>query len=198
MLLIQWSEIFCRPCCYRFLGDWNIQGPLDGIEICLMYTATDVYIAWCIRLVIQSESLHFYVSYNIRAYVWFMLFVIACAQLTQHALVIWVTLRMSYKRQERFTLTISWVHQRFVVGSVPLILLVFCVVSYFLCIVCLRPVHCVANVVSVSGLSIFYWPFGFLWICPFLIAPSVLSSVYIHYTSVVTLLFQDNASCVLN
>ena len=30
-----------------------------------MYTATDVYIAWCIRLVIQSESLHFYVSYNI-------------------------------------------------------------------------------------------------------------------------------------
>jgi len=120
MLLIQWSVIFCRPCCYRFWETeiytpsvfrilicwvyfitfiafinkgknlcsnrkilqvytylrcayilpskrnsgghdyWSIQGPLDGIEICLMYTATDVYIAWCIQLVIQSESLHFF------------------------------------------------------------------------------------------------------------------------------------------
>ena len=24
MLLIQWSVIYCRPCCYRFLEDWNI------------------------------------------------------------------------------------------------------------------------------------------------------------------------------
>ena len=135
MLLIQWSVIFCRPCCYcfweteiytpfvfrilicwvyfitfiafccfieklnaktcvqieqfckfthiyavRIFCPWSVkpkggghdywftQGPLNGIEICLMYTATDVYIAWCIQLVIQSESLHFYVSYNIYIY----------------------------------------------------------------------------------------------------------------------------------
>ena len=47
---------------------WFTQGPLDGIEICLMYAATDVYISWYIRVVIQSESLHFYVSYNISFY----------------------------------------------------------------------------------------------------------------------------------
>ena len=44
------------------------------------------------------------------------------------------------------------------VGSALLIFLVFCV----FCFVCLRPVSCVPNVASVSGLSILDFPFGFL------------------------------------
>ena len=61
-------QVYTYLCCAYFwpskrdgggLDYWFIQGPLDGIEICLIYTATDVYIAWGIRLVIQSESLHF-------------------------------------------------------------------------------------------------------------------------------------------
>jgi hypothetical protein len=49
----------------------------------------------------------------------------------------------------------------FLVGSVLLILLVFCVL---LCVffVYLRSVSCVPNVASVSGLSILDRPFGFL------------------------------------
>ena len=46
------------------------------------------------------------------------------------------------------------------VRSVLLIALVFYVV--FLCFVCRRPVSCVPNVASVSGLSILDCPFGFL------------------------------------
>ena len=46
------------------------------------------------------------------------------------------------------------------VRSVLLIVLVFYVV--FLCFVCRRPVSCVPNVASVSGLSILDCPFGFL------------------------------------
>ena len=45
------------------------------------------------------------------------------------------------------------------------------------------PVSCVSNVASVSGLSIFYFPFGFVLPvsldCPFLTAPSVFSNVYL-------------------
>ena len=47
------------------------------------------------------------------------------------------------------------------VGSVLLIFLVFFVVLCFI-FVCLRPVSCVSNGVSVSGFCIFDWPFGFL------------------------------------
>ena len=50
-----------------------------------------------------------------------------------------------------------------VVGTVRFahyIILVFCV--GFFCFVCLRPVSCVPNVASVSGLSILDCPFGFL------------------------------------
>jgi hypothetical protein len=43
------------------------------------------------------------------------------------------------------------------VGSVLLIFLVFCVVFY--CFVCLRPVSCVHNVASVSGLYILDFSF---------------------------------------
>jgi hypothetical protein len=45
-------------------------------------------------------------------------------------------------------------------GSVLLIFLVFCVVFYGLIVLCL--VSCVPNVASLSGLSIFDLPFGFL------------------------------------
>ena len=53
--------------------------------------------------------------------------------------------------------------------SVLLIVLVFCIVWVFLCFVCLRPVTCVPNVASVSGLS---WKKK-------LIAPSVFSNNYL-------------------
>ena len=48
----------------------------------------------------------------------------------------------------------------FFVGTVLLIFLVFSVVLFFCC--CLRPVFCVLNVASVSGLFIVDFPFGFL------------------------------------
>jgi len=54
----------------------------------------------------------------------------------------------------------TWVEPWILVGSVLLIFLVFCVV-YF-CFLCLRPVSCVPNVASVSGLSIRDCTFGFL------------------------------------
>ena len=52
--------------------------------------------------------------------------------------------------------TPSW----FLVGSVLLIVIVFCVV--FLCFVCLRPVSCASNVASDYGLTILDFTFGFL------------------------------------
>ena len=45
----------------------------------------------------------------------------------------------------------TWIHPGILVVSVLLFFLVFCVV--FFCCVCLRPVSCVPNVTSVSGLS---------------------------------------------
>ena len=53
--------------------------------------------------------------------------------------------------------------------------------QFFLTFIC--PVSYVPNVASVSGLSIFYFPFGFFLPvsldCPFLTAPSVFSNVYL-------------------
>jgi hypothetical protein len=50
----------------------------------------------------------------------------------------------------------------FLVGSVLFIFLVFCVVMCVFAYFCLRPLSGVPNVASVSGLSIFDCPFGFL------------------------------------
>jgi hypothetical protein len=55
----------------------------------------------------------------------------------------------------------AWVQPRFLVKSMLLIVLVFCVVLFRL-LVCLRPVSFVPNVASFSGLSIHDCPFGFL------------------------------------
>jgi hypothetical protein len=52
------------------------------------------------------------------------------------------------------------VHHWCLVGSVLLIFLVFCFV--FLCFICLRPVSCVTNVDSVSGLFLLDYPFGLI------------------------------------
>ena len=90
-----------------------------------------------------------------RCSVLFMLFVFAHSGV-HDVLTIWVTWLVSCKRQELLYIanclpfTSTWFHPRFLVGSVLLIFLVFCVV--FLC-VCLRPVFCIPNVASVSGLS---------------------------------------------
>ena len=77
---------------------------------------------------------------------------------------IWVTWRVSYKRQELLTLRkYLGLHPTpgFWWGSVLLILLVLCVVLCF-CFVCLHPVSCVSSVASVSGLFILDCPFRFL------------------------------------
>lgn len=47
-------------------------------------------------------------------------------------------------------------------GSLLFISLLFCVVLLSFCFVCLRPMACMSNVASISGLSIFDRPFGFL------------------------------------
>ena len=47
-----------------------------------------------------------------------------------------------------------WVHPWFLVRSILLIFLVFCVAVFCFCFVCLRPMSSVPNVVSVSGFSI--------------------------------------------
>jgi len=72
---------------------------------------------------------------------------------------IFMTLRtVTYKRQELFTLP---EHLGF--GRVRLAhLFSFMCCFVFLCFVCLRPVSCVHNVVSVSGFTILDCPIGFL------------------------------------
>ena len=78
------------------------------------------------------------------------------------SLYIWVTRRVSYKKQEELlTLHQYLVSPSVVAGAVLLIFGVFRVVFLF-CIACLRRVSCVRNVASVSGLSILRCPFGFL------------------------------------
>ena len=76
-------------------------------------------------------------------------------------LYIWEARRVSYKKQKLFIpFPSTWVHPRFLVGSVLLIFLMFCVFLFFF--VCIRPLSCVPNVASVSGLSILDSSFGFL------------------------------------
>ena len=72
---------------------------------------------------------------------------------------IFMTLRtVTYKRQELFTLPEHLGFGR--VRLAHLFSLMSCFV--FLCFVCLRPVSCVHNVVSVSGFTILDCPIGFL------------------------------------
>jgi len=66
-----------------------------------------------------------------------------------------ITKSRSYKKQE----LLIWVNSRFMVASVLLMLLVYCVM--FFCFVCVRPVSCAPNVVSFSRLSCLDWPFRF-------------------------------------
>ena len=73
---------------------------------------------------------------------------------------IWVTRRLSYKKQELRTLCEHMGSPLFLVGPVLLIFLVFC--DEFLRFVCLRPVCCEPNVDSGFGLSILDCTFGFL------------------------------------
>jgi len=53
----------------------------------------------------------------------------------------------------------AWVHPQFFVRSVLLVVLVFCVVFFYLFVIILS---CVPDVAGVSGLSILDCPFGFL------------------------------------
>jgi hypothetical protein len=78
----------------------------------------------------------------------------------QHILTIWVTWWLSYKRQELFAL-------REHIGS-PLVVDGVCVAHLFsflccvFCFVCLCPLSCVPNIVSLSGLFILDYHFGIL------------------------------------
>ena len=51
-----------------------------------------------------------------------------CQDFYRTWLYIWATRRVSYKKQELLTFASTWVHPRFLVGSVLLIFLAFCVV----------------------------------------------------------------------
>ena len=66
-------------------------------------------------------------------------------------LTVWVTLWMSYKKQELHSSQAHGFTSGFLWGSLLLIFLVFCVVFCFC--VCLRPVSWMPNVVIVFGLS---------------------------------------------
>ena len=71
---------------------------------------------------------------------------------------IWVTWRVSYKRQELLLFRKNLGSPYVFGGARVLIFLIFCVV---LCFVCLRPVSCVPNVASFSVLSILDCPLRF-------------------------------------
>jgi hypothetical protein len=63
------------------------------------------------------------------------------------------TWRISYKKQGKcFPFASTWIHPCLLVVSVLLIFLISVLCCVF-CFVCFRPVSCVSNVVSVSGLS---------------------------------------------
>jgi hypothetical protein len=68
----------------------------------------------------------------------------------------------------------------FLVGSVLLIFLAFCVVLFSFCLVCLRSVSYVTNVASVSGLSILYF------------APSLFSYVDLCLDEYSTIIDRNN------
>ena len=79
----------------------------------------------------------------------------------RHVLTTLVTWRGCYKRQEMRTIRRHLGLTPFF--SVSMLFIFFCVVlCLFFCFVRLRPVFCVPNVASVSGLSILDCPFGFL------------------------------------
>ena len=78
-----------------------------------------------------------------------------------HNLTRWVTWRVAYQRRGLITLREQLGSLRaFLAGSMLLILLVRCVVFFFCCYMCLRPVSCVPK--AVSELSILDCPFCFL------------------------------------
>ena len=76
----------------------------------------------------------------------------------QYILIIRVTLRVTYKRQELFALR-GRLDSPPVFGGVHIAHLLYVVFFY---LVCLRPVSCVSGVASVSGVSILDCPFCFL------------------------------------
>jgi hypothetical protein len=118
----------------------------------------------------------------------------------QHVLTIWVTWRISYKRQELLTLRDGFTPAPcclpFVMGS-PLLHVAY-LFSFLCCVFCfvfLCPVSCVPNVASVSGLFfvlfffVLYLVYQMLPVslgCQFLIAPLIFSNTYLvfklHFT----------------
>ena len=89
-----------------------------------------------------------------RAYVLIMLFVFVVYSGVLHVLTIWVTWQVSYKRQELLSFARTWVTPVF--GGVRIAYLCSFLWGFF------RPVSCLPNVASVSGLSIIDCHFGFL------------------------------------
>ena len=69
---------------------------------------------------------------------------------------------MSYKKQEELLTRHQYLVSPPVVGGAVLLIFGVFRVVFLFCFVCLRPVSCVRNVGSVSGLSIPHCPFGFL------------------------------------
>ena len=65
-----------------------------------------------------------------------------------------------FRGRNCLTFVRTWVHPRFLVGTLLLIFFVFCVVMCVCC--CFVCLHHVSSVASVSGLFILVCPFGFL------------------------------------
>ena len=123
-------------------------------------------------------------------------FLYHCHDFYRTWLYIWVTRRISYKKQELPTLRKHLSScPVFFVGSVLLIFLVFCVVllcvftffflgglMFYLRYFCLF-VHCGVQHILCFVFGLFFFVLPVSLDCPFLIAPSVFSNVYFTYCS---------------
>jgi len=106
-------------------------------------------------------------------------FIMSCSKETLSLLTIWISRRVYHKRQDYLPFASTWVHSRFLAGSVLLISLVFCVVLHFyflfICALCLLRL-----MLSVS------------LDCPFLITPLDFSNLYLFSADVIIYCITSN------
>ena len=87
-----------------------------------------------------------------------MLFLVVWYSGVQHLLIIWVTWWCLIRGKNCLPFTSTWVHPRFLVGSVLLIFFVFCVVYFFLyssCVLCAQCCQCLCIVNSLLPLQLY-------------------------------------------
>jgi len=161
-----WRSNKCKLGMVRFsyiFGSWGFITTFCPI-ICLCFLSS---MLWCPLQYPHKNDVRFVFACSVLKECSCLIYVI-CACLpngVQHILIIWVTLWVSYKRHELLALRGRLGSPRFLVGSVVLIFLAFCVVFFVLFVFVLYLV-CPMLAVSMD--------------CPFLIASSVFPNLYLN------------------